>query len=180
MALGSELSRTHKRGAVRQSLGQENGLLCHLSLSLLQIAATSTSQEPAKSKVQPIPLGEERSQGTGGKEGVRRVPRGAGLPILLPRCRGEPHPPLLKVLLGLGSQVGAGQSPGHLGEPLPIPGTKIAHRRAPRCSRGTTGMPAGAGGLWMGPPWRRWGRACTSPRPGWSSPAPPATRGPHP
>lgn len=112
-------------------------------------------QEPAKSKVQPIPLGEERSQGTGGKEGVRRVPSGAGLPVPLPCCGRESHPPLFKVPLGLGSQVRAGWSPGHLGEPLPNPGTKIARRRAPRCSRGTTGMPAGAGGLWLGPPWRR-------------------------
>lgn len=59
-------------------------------------------QEPAKSKLQPIPLGEERSQGIGGKEGVRRVPRGAGLPVLLPHCWGEPHPPLFKMPLGLG------------------------------------------------------------------------------
>lgn len=46
-------------------------------------------QEPAKSKVQPIPSGEGRSQGIGGKEGVRRGPEGAGLPVLLPRCGGR-------------------------------------------------------------------------------------------
>lgn len=125
------------------------------------------------------PTGKGKVSGVGG-EGVRRGPRGAGLPILLPHGGEEPHPPMSNVPLGLGSQVRAGWSPGHLGEPLPIPGIKIARHRAPRCSRGTAGMPAEAADLWLGPPWRRWGRACTSPRPGWSSPVPPAALEPRP
>lgn len=44
-------------------------------------------------------------------------PWGAGFPILLPHCGGEPHPPLFNVPLGLGSQAGAGRSPGLVGEP---------------------------------------------------------------
>lgn len=51
-------------------------------------------QEPAKSKVQPIPSGEGRSRGIGGKKGVRRGPGGSSLPIQLPHWVGE-NPGLL-------------------------------------------------------------------------------------
>lgn len=136
-------------------------------------------QEPAKSKVQPIPLGEGRSQGIGGKEWVRRGPGGQVSPFCFPTV-GE-NPILLCSMCpwAWGPRLGLGVLQALSGGP-PNPGPKIAHHRAPRCSRGTIGTPAGAGAPQPGPPWRRWGRACTSPRRGWSSPAPPVAHGPHP
>lgn len=61
--------RGRKEGSSQICLGQESGLLCHLSLPFFRLQPHPPGQEPAKSKVQPIPLGKERSQGIGGKEG---------------------------------------------------------------------------------------------------------------
>lgn len=47
-------------------------------------------QEPAKSKVQPIPLGEGRSQGIGGKEWMRRGPGGQVSPFCFPTVGENP------------------------------------------------------------------------------------------
>lgn len=51
-------------------------------------------QEPAKSKVQPIPSGEGRSRGIGGKKGVRRGPGGFKSPHSASPLGGE-NPGLL-------------------------------------------------------------------------------------
>ena len=153
-------------------------MLCRLDLSFLRTADTSTRSRTGQVKSAANPIGRGKVSGNRRQKRGEEGPWGVQVsPFSFPTGWGEPRPPLFNMPWGLGSQVG---SPDHLGEPLPLPGTKIARHRAPRCSRGTAGTPAGAGGPWLGPPWRRWGRACTSPRPGWSSPAPPAARGPRP
>lgn len=96
-------------------------MLCHLSLSFLRIAATSTRSRTGQVKSAANPVGRGKVLGGRRQKGGEEGPWGSGLPVLLPHCRGEPHPPLFNVPLGLGSQVGAGHSPGLLGEPLPTP-----------------------------------------------------------
>lgn len=179
LALGSELPRRQKGGEVGQSLGRKSGLLCHLNLSFLRTAATSTRSRTGQVKSVANPVGRGKVSGDRRQRRGEEGPKGGRSPHSASPLWGR-APSSFQCAPGPGVP-GQGWvvSRPSWGAP-PHPSTKSALRRAPRCSRGTTGMPAGAGGLWLGPPWRRWGRACTSPRPGWSSPAPPAAREPHP
>lgn len=176
LALGSELPRRQK-GKRWDSVGAGGGFALppQSSTDCSHIHQVKASQVKSAAN----PLGEGRSQGRRQRKG-EEGPEGGRSPHSASPLWGRTPSSSVQCAPGPGvpGQGWAVSRPSR-GAP-PHPGTKIARRRAPRCSQGTTGMPAGAGGLWPGPPWRRWGRACTSPQPGWSSPAPPAARGPHP
>lgn len=58
-----------KGGTVRQCLGQENGVLCHLSLSLLRIAATSTRSRTSQVKSAANPVRRGKVSGQEAKKG---------------------------------------------------------------------------------------------------------------